>query len=98
MADLQIVPFTFANGGGNMSNLGVFGAQSGDRINLVIGTVDETEPFATYTLVKLLPEEDCVIRIGVDAVAAAATGDPLKAGIEVPRYVKEGERISVIAA
>lgn len=96
MADLQIVPF--AANAGNLASLGVFGAQSGDRIDKVIGSVVHTDPFTTYTLVKLLPEEDCVIRIGVNAVAAAATGDPLKAGIEVPRYVKEGERISVIAA
>ena len=96
MADLQIVPF--AANAGNLSGLGVFGGQSADRIDLVIGTVAHTSPFASYVLVKLLPEADCVIRIGVDAVAAAATGDPLKAGIEVPRFVKEGERISVIAA
>lgn len=96
MADLQIVPF--AASAGNLTSLGVFGAQSGDRIDLVIGTVQNSNAFSGYTLVKLLPEADCVIRIGVNAVVAAATGDPLKAGIEVPRYVKEGERISVIAA
>lgn len=95
MADLQIVPF--AANGGNIAGLGVFGAQQGDRINKVIGTVTHTDPFTSYVIVKLLPEEDCVIRIGVDAVAGAETGDPLKAGIEVARFIREGERISVIA-
>lgn len=98
MADLQIVPFTIANGSGNMSSLGILGGQGGDRVDLVIGAEARTAAYATYTVVRLLPEADCVIRIGAGAVAAAATGDPLKSGIEAIRYVKEGERISVIAA
>lgn len=95
MADLQIVPF--AANAGNLANLGVFGAQSGDRVDLAIGVEAHTETYSAFTAVRLLPEADCVIRIGVGATAAAATGDPLKSGIEAERFVRQGERISVIA-
>lgn len=95
MADLQIAPF--AANAGNLANLGVFGGQAADRVDLVIGTEAHTGPYSSYTAVRLLPEADCVIRIGVNATAAAATGDPLKAGIEAERFVRQGERISVIA-
>lgn len=97
MADLQIVPFTFGNAG-NMAEFGVLGGQSADRQDLVIGSVVHTADFSTYTMVRLLPEADCVIRIGTGAIAAAATGDPLKAGVEAVRFIKQGERISVVAA
>lgn len=95
MADLQIVPF--AANAGNVNQMGIFGGQAGDRVDLVIGTEAHTGPYSSYTAVRLLPEADCVIRIGVNATAAAATGDPLKAGFETERFVKEGERISVVA-
>lgn len=97
MADLQIVPFTMDNAG-HIPSLGLLGGQSADRVDLVIGSEAHTGPYSAYTVVRLLPEADCVIRIGANATAAAATGDPLKSGIEVTRYVKEGERISVVAA
>ena len=94
MADLQITEHAI---GGHMSGLGVLGGHLGDRIDLPIGAVDETDPFETYAMVRLYPEETCVIRIGVDAVATAAGGETLPAQQEAIRYVKEGERISVIA-
>ena len=97
MADLGIVPFTF-NNAGNMASLGILGGQTGDREDLLIGSEAHTGPFTGYTVVRLIPEADCVIRIGENAIAEVATGDPLTAGIEAMRYVKEGERISVIAA
>lgn len=97
MADLQIIPFPFGNAG-NMSEFGVLGAQGADRQNLTIGAETRTAPFSAYTMVRLLPQADCVIRIGVGATAVATTGDPLKSGVEAMRFVKEGERISVVAA
>ena len=94
MADLQITKHAV---GGNVSGLGVLGGHVGDRIDVPIGAVDETDAFESYSLVRLYPEETCVIRIGVGAIAAAATGETLPAQQEAIRYVKEGERISVIA-
>lgn len=94
MADLQITKHAI---GGHMSGYGVLGGHLGDRIDVLIGSVDETDPFTTYSMVRLYPEVKCVIRIGVDAVATAAGGETLPAEQEAIRYVKEGERISVIA-
>lgn len=94
MADLQITKHAV---GGNVSGLGVLGGHSGDRVDLVIGAEAHTTDFATYSLVRLYPEAACVIRIGVTALATAAAGETLPAQQEAIRYVKEGERISVIA-
>lgn len=94
MADLQITKHALD---GHLSGLGVLGGHSGDRTDVLIGAAAHTDPFETYTVVRLYPEASCVIRIGADAVATASAGETLSAQVEAIRYVKEGERISVIA-
>jgi hypothetical protein len=96
MANLEITKYP-TDAAGNLTSLGVLGGQSGSRVDLEIGAEVSTSAFTAYTLLRLLPGADCVIRIGAGATAAAATGERLKSGIEYMRYVQTGERLSVIA-
>ena len=96
MANLQITRYAIA-AGGHLTSFGILGGQDGNREDLAIGAEAHTTDFSAYTVVRLMPEADCVIRIGSSSVAVATQGETLKAGIPEPRYVKEGERISVIA-
>lgn len=77
----------------------VMPAQIGNRVNVSVGSVSNQTAVSQNVFARLLPDgEDCVIAWGVDAVANATNGFPLKDGIEQWIFLKAGERISVIAA
>jgi len=97
MATLEITRHTIASGG-HLTSFGILGGHEGNREDLAIGaTAAPSGVFSAYTVVRLVSDIDCIIRIGTGAVAVASEGERLKANMPEPRYLKEGERISVIA-
>lgn len=73
--------------------------QVGNRIDVPVGGVSNRDAVSQNVFARLLPEgEDCVIAWGVNAIANASNGFPMKDGVEQWVYLKAGERISVIAA
>lgn len=84
---------------GSSGIMSVLGPAVGDREDLAVsGTHAPTAAFVTGQIVRLYPQEKCVIRIGVGATATAATGETIDPSPDgVIRYVPAGARISVIA-
>ncbi len=74
--------------------------QFGERVDLTVsGTHDPADAVTQRLYARLLPDgEDCVVAWGIDAVAVATVGFPLKDGVPEWIYLQPGERISVIAA
>lgn len=87
---------TFEAPGGAL--LPVLGPKLGDRETIDVGDVDHTEAADRACIARIYATEACVIDIGQDAVADAATGEIWQEGKDDVRYVPAGTRVSVIAA
>jgi len=94
---MHITPINMATGG-HLERFGVAGRQGATTQVVYTGTAANSPPFTEGQVVKIWPDANCWFRIGVEAVAAVNTGEPLDAatGDGYYRYVAAGERISAI--
>lgn len=97
MATMRVTPMNMPLGA-HLERFGVLGRQEDSYNFSFTATVDHSPAFSTGQIVKIWPDANCYIRIGVGAIATTGTGEPLDAatGDGYVRYVAEGERISAI--
>lgn len=83
---------------GRDGTMQVLGGQDGAGASLAIGPEAHTASFTKAAIVRISVDANCHVRIGADAVAAAATAEYWPAGTIEARWVRLGERISVVQA
>lgn len=97
---VRITPFLSATSNPPRYGVGgilpLLGGQSGDRMDLPVGSENHTTAFAEDTIVAIDVTADCFIAIGVAAVADVAKSEPWPSGTTDYRYVRAGERVSAI--
>lgn len=76
----------------------VLRAQVGDRETLTVSSAAANGAAASSAcVVRIVAEDKCAIKIGTAAVAEGSKGDVLLAGSEAVRWLRAGERVSIIS-